>query len=93
MKVEIPNIEDVVKATRNNRDKIKDHEKAILMHKATPVFKEIVVEMEKAQKVGFNTCSVKCEDDEVVHEVIRQYGEAKYNVKYSKPNLQIIWPI
>lgn len=89
---EIPNIEKLSEETKNIRNRIKQEALKILLDKSTPFFDEILIQIELAKGFGFNVCSIKCEDLEVVDEIKKKYIEAKYEVKYERPVLHIGWP-
>lgn len=89
----IPDIENLSEETRINKKKIAEEKFNDLLLRTRPFFEESLKQINKATKVGFNSCCVKCEEEDVANELARQYVEAKYVVKYTKPNLVLTWPI
>lgn len=90
---DIPNIEKLSEETKNIRNKIKQEALKLLLDKSTPYFEEILLQIEMAKGHGFNVCSIKCEDVDVVAEITKKYSEAKFDVKYVNPVLYISWQI
>jgi hypothetical protein len=89
---EIPNIEKHVEETRANYIRIRDEKNNAIRNKTLPYFKDSIIQLEMAKKHGSNSCSLKCDDVDVVNELIKKYSEEKYEIKYVNQSVIISWP-
>lgn len=89
---EIPNIDKITIETRENFIRIREENARLLVKKTLPYLKDSIIQLEMAKKNGINSCSIKCDESEVVAELIRKFSEEKYETKYVNNSLIISWP-